>query len=347
MKCDNLNNGCKWIGELNSLPEHLSYKCSYNLVQCPFKCSEKMLKRELEAHKKLKCPNRIVSCEHCKEKGPAIRITTAHLKTCPNVKIDCPNDGCNAKFPRCELLEHRYICSYEKKICRYHNIGCEEVLYRKDLDAHESNAELHLGMAIGTISELRTAVSSLKTVVSMHDSMLRSLQNVAQAKLPQFTFQMPHFSEHKKNNTKFHIPPFYSHPGGYKLSSTIYANGQGDCAGKSISLYMFFNHGENDSDLSWPFLGSCTIELLNQLGDYNHHTNTLVYGKGRMFEVNNRVTCERGVAEIGSGFNSFIDFTELEHEPGLNYQYLKDDCLFFRFTVHPPKHPRPWLTCTQ
>ena len=40
---------------------------------------------------------------------------------------------------------------------------------------------------------------------------------------------------------------------------------------KSVSMFAFLLKGENDDYLPWPFTGTVTVELLNQLEDKKFH----------------------------------------------------------------------------
>ena len=86
--------------------------------------------------------------------------------------------------------------------------------------------------------------------------------------------------------------------------------------------------GEYDDELKWPFIGTVTYTLLNQLEDRNHHTMTLSISS-------------KHNARIGSrwGFSIFIPHSALAHDP---VKYLKDDKLYFRLTVEVADH-KPWL----
>ena len=49
----------------------------------------------------------------------------------------------------------------------------------------------------------------------------------------------------------------------------VYANGIADGKGTHVSVVACLMKGDNDDSLSWPFTGSVTFELLNQLEDKN------------------------------------------------------------------------------
>ena len=60
----------------------------------------------------------------------------------------------------------------------------------------------------------------------------------------------------------------------------IDANGFDD--NKFVSLYTHIVKGEYDDELSWPFHGEVTVELLNQRKDNHHHAYTITYNAESM-----------------------------------------------------------------
>ena len=86
----------------------------------------------------------------------------------------------------------------------------------------------------------------------------------------------------------------------------------------------------------------CTITLLNQLEDENHHTRTISLLQDN--KAGRVVVGER--SRTGNGFFEFISHSQLDHGAAQNCQYLKDDCLYFQIKVQAAKPVKPWLTCT-
>ena len=283
-----------------------------------------VLRRDLDQHLKNKCPNRQYRCRQCKVTGRYCYITTTHLDTCPNVKIPCPNSECKISVLRCNLSKHQSKCPFEEVPCKYAGIGCEKELLRKDLEQHEKDDSFHLHLALETINE-------------------------QQVKKRSCTFKMPEFNRHKSSNQEWYSPPFYTHPGGYKMCIEVDANGEDDAnaedgndegAGTHVSVYAYLMRGRNDDNLPWPFTGEVTITLLNQLEDKNHHTDTVTFLHSN--DLSKRVV-NSDRASTGYGMPEFISHDKLTAK---NYQYLKDDSLFFRIEVQAAKPVKPWLTCT-
>ena len=143
---------------------------------------------------------------------------------------------------------------------------------------------------------------------------------------------MPKFKQHKSQDI-WYSPPFYTRPGSYKMCIRVDASGRGDDA---VSVYASLMKGRNDDNLPWPFKEKITITLLNQMADMNHHTRTGSIPQDN--EASRRVVDDERAH--GYGYPKFIKHSQLEP------YYLKDDCLYFRIEVTPPKPPKPWLTCT-
>ena len=124
--CKNKRDGCMWIGELHLAKNHHD-SCPYGQVQCPNQCNETVRSMDLPQHLETQCPNREVKCRHCKQIGKHAYIRTGHLENCPDLHIDCPNDGCQEKPKRKDMAAHRQECPKETISCEYANLGCKHV----------------------------------------------------------------------------------------------------------------------------------------------------------------------------------------------------------------------------
>ena len=140
---------------------------------------------------------------------------------------------------------------------------------------------------------------------------------------------MTNFEQHKINNDDWQSPPFYTHPQGYKLSLSVWANGYWKGKGTHVSVFAYLMRGEFDDHLKWPFRGHVTVAILNQLEVSNHTTHTITFTDTTNNGVIGRVT-EGERAESMWGYFTFIAHTELNYNPTKNCQYLKYDCLRFK-----------------
>ena len=336
--CSNSENGCGWVGELRSLENHLK-NCEYVLICCTNKCMEndkevRILHRDLDHHLKNECLNRKYECTLCKETGTYCYITTTHLSTCPQQKIPCRNVKCKVTVPRCEISEHRSECQFAKVPCKYAGIGCDKLPLHKDLERHLKNDSFHLHLAIETVIKQR------KEMVKQRLDIKKLSDNILTSQSGPCVFKFPDYRRHKSSKQGWYSPPFYTHRGGYKMCMRVNANGFGDGTDTHVSMYAYLMKGRNDDNLPWSFTGEVTITLLNQLEDKSHHTCSVSFPHAS--NTSRRVVTS-DVASDGCGLPKFISHDKLAAK---NYQYLKDDCLFFRIEVQAAKPVKPWLTCT-
>ena len=286
VRCDNLDSGCEWIGDLRSLDRHIQ-KCDFTLLPCTNDCKEgEIFRVDLEYHLVYCCPRRQHPCPHCNESGDYQERTTTHLNTCPKLKAPCPNDQCGASIPRCEVTDHRSVCEYERVTCKYTEFGCKEKLLRKDLKTHEEDDQLHLRLTTETVLKMKQSQESL----------------LKHTNRSPFTFRMTDFSKHKQDNVRFYSPGFYTSPNGYKLCICVDGNGCGVGMDNHVSVFAYLMRGDNDDSLTWPFTGTVKIELLNQLKDKNHYNGDAISFMDSDFGQR-VVNGDRG---LGYGWQEFI-----------------------------------------
>jgi TNF receptor-associated factor 4 len=323
--CDNTSNGCKWVGELRSLDEHLA-SCVFTLLPCPNKCRSgdkvvQLLHKDIPRHTQEECPRRQYECPHCQEAGEYRERTTKHLKKCTMIEVPCPKLGCKIRIARCNLLEHQKECLFEIIQCKYATIGCKKEALRKDMAKHEGDTQQHLQFAIDTIAE--------------QEGMLAYLRSREMPMKYKFTA----YDHHKTIDDEIYSPPFYTSPGGYKMCIRVFAHGHMEGYGTHVSIYAFLMKGENDNHLPWPFTGTLTIELLNQLEDKNHHSIAITLSPDQA--CSKRVVSGQR-SNNGHGRPRYISHSALGYNAAKNCQYLKDDCLYFRIKVD-ASSSKPWL----
>ena len=325
VRCANSERGCQWTGTVCTLDNHIA-SCQFALVPCPNKCEEDkgtgellLIRKHLDQHLKTKCPKRAYECPHCGEKGTFVSITEDHDQVCEKKIVACPNkrSGCSLSMERGKAQEHvSSDCEYTEVACVYESLGCGVRMLRRDREKHEKkNREKHVDFSLDTVrslSEQHKTLSEGETVV----------------------FQLPGYASKKEKNEIFYSTPFYTHPGGYKMCIMVYANGNGDGGGTHVSVFTKLLEGRYDNQLHWPFLGTATYELLNQLGDDNHQRIVINFAASSDM----RVGSSRGCA-------IFTPHSSLGHNLATNTQYLLDDTLYFRVSVKVDNH-KPWLVCT-
>ena len=334
------------MGELGSLDKHQD-TCDHTLLACPNECKDgttllQVLRKDLATHLKKRCPNRSHQCPDCREEGKHCDITTSHIETCTKLEVPCLNKGCRERLPRCDIPKHRKTCPFEEVACKYSTIGCKDKPPRKDLKDHESNNQLHLDIAMETIlkQEMRQRTSETQICLLQAQACTNSLEGGGTTN--KTTFKVANFSQYKESGEIFYSLPFYTHHRGYQICIRVDANGWGGGKDTHISVWACLMRGLNDDNLTWPFTGDITVELLNQLADKEHYQETITYREDKDDEYTRRVVDRERSNAWGRA--QFIPNSALG--PATNRQFLKDDCLYFRVSVKATPNPKPWLTCT-
>ena len=325
VKCANSERGCQWTGTVGTLDDHIA-SCQFALVPCPNKCEEDkdagellLIRKHLDQHLKTVCPKRAYECPHCGEKGTFASITEDHDQVCEKKIVACPNkgSGCSLSMERGETKEHvSSDCEYTEVACVYESLGCGVRMLRKDREKHEKEGrEKHVDLSLATVRSL----SEQHKTLSEGEAVI---------------FQLPGYASKKEKNERFYSTPFYAHPGGYKMCVNIDANGYGEGKGTHVCVSTELLEGRYDNQLHWPFQGTVTHELLNQLGDDNHHRTDSTYDASHDMRVGS-----------SRGNPKFLPHSSLGHIPATKTQYLLDDTLYFRVSVNVDNH-KPWLVCT-
>ncbi|XP_011407487.1 PREDICTED: TNF receptor-associated factor 2-like [Amphimedon queenslandica] len=133
------------MGTIKDIDTHLII-CPYQVIHCTNKCGEKFRRDAWWAHITINCPKRQAQCTYCLQKGPHQLITSrSHLNKCPDLPIQCSNEGCDEKIPRRSLASHNETCPKAIIPCEYSNIGCNERIIREELEIHNDEAiTIHL-----------------------------------------------------------------------------------------------------------------------------------------------------------------------------------------------------------
>lgn len=253
---------------------------------------------------------------------------------CKNFPTGCTWMGTLRNY----LDAHQPACPKEVKRCIFHDIGCRSKFPREDQTSHNTEKMGHHFLcALETIQKLKKSQNELRR--SVNDMKLK-----LQPRGPVATFRMPHFDEHRSHNRCWYSSAFQSHPRGYKMCLRVDANGIAMSHGSHVSVFICLMQGEHDDDLVWPYRGTVTVELLNQLQDSNHHIGTVQFDCQQNDDCNSRVSCV--VSGTGRGWPQFISHKALDHCSEKNCQYLKGDCLYFRVPkVEIYETNKPWLIC--
>ena len=134
---------CGLICQRMNLASHLQI-CSNALVSCPNNdndliCGAVITRDDLPRHLE-SCDYREISCPHerCGTVMTAVKMPE-HISNCCYRKIECENEGCGVSYCFIDLDEHKSTCQFERLTClmSFGDSVCEEVVIRKDFDAHQ------------------------------------------------------------------------------------------------------------------------------------------------------------------------------------------------------------------
>ena len=356
VKCLNSEHGCKWQGDLGECDDHMTRKCSFEVIPCPMKCGVRGQRRKMKDHADKECKLRPFPCRHCGREGVFDLITTSHYTICTSFPLPCPA-GCRKTVKRGDMRHHLATCEEELVACEYLQIGCDSVIKGKNLKKHfQDEKEGHLEKAMSNISMMNMVLSRVCLGESAEPPFRHWLCSKPSCyPLPPLIIKMDNFDNMKKQNTEWYSDPFFSHFRGYKMCLNVYANGNGDGKGTHVSVFTCLMKGENDDNLKWPFRGKSTFTLLNQLQPNNHCSQNAHFVNEMSPDSTIRVMKGRGT---GRGTYKLITHNDLKYNEEKNSCYLKGDALYFRIDsvevepgdfhtneeATPPAPPGPWLS---
>ena len=147
--------------------------------------------------------------------------------------------------------------------------------------------------------------------------------------------KMSNFTGKLKNKEVWYSEPFFAFERGYKMSLIVHAAGNGKGERTHMSIFLYLMKGPYDDDLEqsghFPLRGTCTIELLNQLSDMNHHSLDIVINDSPTDlckDAYKRVT--NGLwATTSCGYPTFIQHQEVTANDSSDISYIKDENLYF------------------
>ena len=113
VRCPHKGSGCDWVGEVNGLKRHAD-----------------------------SCAKRLWECKYCGLKCTYGEGEGKHWPTCRKFPEPCPNRCEVGSVERCNVEQHRGMCSLEFVACEMKEFGCSAVVPRKVLATHMRESEL-------------------------------------------------------------------------------------------------------------------------------------------------------------------------------------------------------------
>ena len=327
VRCWHTDNGCAWVGEVNDLKQHADA-----------------------------CEKRPWECQYCALKCTYGEGEEKHWPACLKFPEPCPNRCEVGSVERCNMEQHRSVCSLEPVACEMKEFGCSVAVPHKELATHMRESELQHLTAM-TVLNLRLSRQLQQDSTERDRKITQLQQDMTEMKTEmktRFDEQKQLLNEHTREliELKGHIQSVHQvtghleqHTAGGTCSFrevftfTQYSKNQGRTIwvyhnpfyshyhgyklklgvwylASSMITYLFLEKGEYDSQLRWPMEVKVQLELLNQAGDHHHMVTT----KNWKTQADTKVSLLQ------------IPYRELEKkEDGVSY--VVDNCTKFKICV--------------
>ena len=343
--------GCGWVGELGALERHLDVadgNCGFVEVDCEFGvigCVGKMPRKDRESHSR-ECMHKhlllmtrwsLKTIDGFQEKSREQRAQLKEAMARQDVRKQLEQQRLQFK----EELEQQRVQFKEE--LEQQRVQFEEKLEKQHVQI-KSQMELQQSEYEKISTQQSSDFAAKLEKVSLEEKQIAEHKKIIEKKwltsIPPPEITMTNFAAHKKDNDNWYSPPFFSHPGGYKMCLRVHSNGICPGEGTHVSVYVHLMQGELDDQLQWPFRGDITVQLLNQRGDgeMGHAIETIRYNDSTPDTAAGRVVgSER--AETGYGYGKFTPHYDLAYNATKNTEYLVNDCLRFRVSNIKLTHP--------
>ena len=303
-------NECGIYPERQNLDSHLDKACPLTVIDCSFSyagCNERLSRKDMPDHiiQSLALHMSLQATSHQQEliklNGRIFELETQLGEATVKVKeLETKN----------HLLQEQLNQECKNRVA---------VIGQEIKQAQEQRLKGHLSTLRGEIKKARNETKQ-EVIKRVEDGMAVVHNHVG---LVPFSFTMPDFEQKKSSNSSWYSPLFYTHPRGYKMCLRVDANGSGNGKNSHVSVFLYMMRGEYDESLQWPFQGDIAVQLLNQVGDGEHHTKVIPVTDS-VVDINKyfkRVVSDER-SNHGWGLQTFIYHSNL-----LPCNYLKNDCL--------------------
>ena len=272
--------------ELESCSTAVSAKgCRYVPVACAYKCGVELQRGLLAEHERDACPKRpiemqVASLTHMLERilvnNQLLRkeldeVRQSHRNEIKQLRLQHEQDLEEVKKKYCEILEHSK--SQQQVVMKAVDVVMQTVQQEENLkeklkaevknDLEKLVERRSQSLKAEVRNDMEKSVEQknqlLKTEVrQIVDQKIRSLSvRTMPLPVPPFYFTLNNIEHYKENNFCWYSDPFYSHPGGYKLTIAIYPNGRSTGLETHLSVFVNIVCGEFDDQLKWP----CNLEV--------------------------------------------------------------------------------------
>ena len=346
--CDNKENGCEWVGEIEAIGRHKK-QCTYYMVICEYHI----------AGCNVRIPHNL-QMEHNREKaGEHILMVQQKVEELDSTKVMLHQTSKALHITQQDLNRSKAsldVAKVELQHTRTKLHDTTEKLHTSQKELHNTNEELNETMdqlalthkeandaqrntkkevfrvkqnLIVAEKELAVVVSSLMQIKNHFKSnsyeairlIALSTQVPYEARVLPTVFQMSQYTEKKENNLQWHSGPFYTDDKGYKMCLRVSFGGDDNGRGTRVSVGLCLMRGPHDYFLAWPLRERFKITLLNQ--QLKNHSRMILYDNKVGNEIAGRVDNAK-MADV----NWCTQFSS--HSEIISAGHLIDDCMYFQ-----------------
>ena len=137
--------------------------------------------------------------------------------------------------------------------------------------------EICLAQLKAKMKQLRATEGQFKDTIVQIEAM--PMPHATGISYPPVSFTISNFRKRIVTNDMWVSPPFYTHPGGYKMCLTVHPNGSPLTHHRNtMAVNIHFMMGEFDEHLQWPFPGA--LLAISQCSNYcNRSVHLPLFGK--------------------------------------------------------------------
>ena len=258
-----------------------------------------------------------------------------HLKNeCPLNEVSCSfaYAGCEVKLPRKDMLGHTndisvhfpLLASFTREIEQKQRAteGQYNALVEK-FKATEKQYQVVVEKQRATEKQYEVLEEKLKAT----ERKVAVLEDTHQMKSALGKF--PIDFQVTFGNKEIYLPPFFTHPHGYRMCINVCPNGYDDEEDTYVSVFAYLMRGPFDNQLKWPFGGKITVQILNQAGDHDHVEKKINFNYVDD-EYARRVVTGKERSENGWGEPEFLAHAALAYSHFKKTQYLKNNIIIVR-----------------
>ena len=335
-------NNCDLVLQRQELEQHVSQECPLTLVDCDFQmvgCEVRLPRRSMPSHINENIVGHMSYVQVHMNTHPGVnmaacvgmvvgtiqKVVIANTHTHSQAKEELQESS--DKIAKLQESHDQLKTSFDEKCAEIQHMKQQFITLQPSLEQRKRD----LTKTTKTSMELQQSLTELEQKVPDSKVSAETKMSEIGSKTLPFNFTMTEFRSKKENNVEWYSPPFYTHTNGYKMCIRIDSNGSSGGKGTNLSVYAYLTHGPYDDNLLWPFKGTITIQLLNQLKDKNHHTRTINFTNATNPKYVSRVI-PHDKAPNGWGKSKFLSHAKLDVNPFSDCQYTKDDQLEFRIS---------------